>query len=48
MLAGGRMGQLAGENNFFCAQLLHFGRDFYLTFTGAFSSSALVHIVGVL
>ena len=37
-----------GVNNFFCAQLLHFSRDFNQTFTEALSSSALAHIVSVL
>jgi hypothetical protein len=36
-------------NNLFCAKLLlHFSTDFDQTFTEAFSSSALGHIVGVL
>jgi hypothetical protein len=49
MSAGGRMGEWAGVNNFFCAQLLlHFSMDFDETFTEALSSSALAHIVGVL
>jgi hypothetical protein len=42
------VGGRAGVNNFFCAQLLLFSTDFDQTFTEALSSSALVHIVGVL
>jgi hypothetical protein len=36
------------SEQFFCAQLLHFSKEFVLPSTEALSSSALAHIVGVL